>query len=191
MQINVLDLLLNLGIGSGAGAGITFLLRTYFNEKIKNSIKHEYDTRLESHKSELKSALDKEIESYKSEIRDAEVKKTDKWKIKRAACMNALNIAEASVSNMTFADTSIDGIVKSEVDTVKVRECYNQLACSCDNPKTLEEFKRVLGLMGTIEMNALVSFRNAIRAELDFGAKIELASDDQSAFIGRIHGDPN
>ena len=55
MKIDVLIFLWNALIGAGAGAGITFLLRTYFNEKIKNSVKHEYDIRIESYKSELNS----------------------------------------------------------------------------------------------------------------------------------------
>lgn len=72
MKIDVLKPLWDISIG--AGAGITFLLRTCFNEKIKNSVKHECDILLESYKSELKNAVDKNLESYKSKIKELESK---------------------------------------------------------------------------------------------------------------------
>lgn len=187
MKIDILNLLWNIFVSAGAGVGITFLLRTYFNEKIKNSIKHEYDIRLESYKSELKNAIDKDLESYKSEIKELESKNLDKWEIKREACLKALNLADSALSNMDWDGDMNKGIVKSEIDTITVRDCYNQLACSCDLPETLTEFKRVLGLLGPIKGDVIVDFRNAIRKELNFGKEIDV--DRVKAFIGRIHGD--
>jgi hypothetical protein len=187
MKIDILNLLWDILIGAGAGAGITFLLRTYFNEKIKNSVKHEYDIRLESYKSELKNAIDKDLESYKSKIKELESKNLDKWEIKRDACLKALNLADSALSNMDWDGDMKTGIVKNEIDTIEVRECYNQLACSCDLPETLNEFKRVLGLLGKIPGDAIVDFRNTIRKELNFGKEIDV--DREKAFIGRIHGD--
>ncbi len=187
MKIDVLNLILDIFIGAGAGAGITLLLRTYFNEKIKNSIKHEYDIRLESYKSELKNAIDKDLESYKSKIKELESKNLDRWDIKRDACLMALNLADSALSNMDWDGDMEEGIVKSKIDTITVRDCYNQLACSCDLPETLMEFKRVLGLLGPIKGDVIVDFRNAIRKELSFGKEID--DDRENAFIGRIHGD--
>ena len=189
MKIDLLNLLWNILISAGAGAGITFLLRTYFNEKIKNSVKHEYDVRLESYKSELKNSIDKDLETYKSQIKELESKNLDKWEIKREACLKALNLADSALSNMDWDGNVNNGIVKSEIDTIAVRECYNQLACSCDLPGTLTEFKRVLGLLGPTRGDVIVDFRNAIRKELNFGNEIDL--DREKAFIGRIHGDNN
>lgn len=187
MEINIAKILWDILIGAGAGAGITFLLRTYFNEKIKNSIKHEYDVRLESYKSELKTSLDKDLESYKSQIKELESKNLDKWEIKREACLNALNLADSAMSNMDWDGEMKDNVVKNEIDTIKVRECYNQLACSCDLPETLAEFKRALGLLGTINGATIVDFRNIIRKELNFGEIVD--TDRDNSFIGRIHGD--
>jgi hypothetical protein len=189
MKIDILNFLWNTFIGAGAGAGITFLLRTYFNEKIKNSIKHEYNIRIETYKSELKNAIDKDFESYKSNIKELESKNLDKWELKREACLRALNIADSAMSNLEW-ESDIDmrkGIVKSEIDTITARICYNQLACTCDLPETLYEFKRVLGMLGPIGGDAIVDFRNAIRKELNFGNEIDV--DRKKAFIGRIHGD--
>lgn len=187
MQIDITNLLWNTFIGAGAGAGITFLLRNYFNEIIKNSVKYEYDVRLESYKSELKNAVDKDLESYKSEIKELESKNLDKWQLKREACLKALNLADSALSNMVWEGNIESGFVKSEINTIQVRDCYNQLACSCDLPETLVEFKRVLGLLGPIRGDVIVDFRNAIRKELNFGNEIDI--DREKAFIGRIHGD--
>lgn len=187
MKIDILKLLWDIFISAGAGAGIAFLLRTYFNEKIKNSVKHEYDIRLESYKSELKNAVDKDLESYKSKIKELESKNLDKWEIKREACLKALNLADSALSNKEWLEDIKQRVVKNEIDTITVRECYNQLACSCDFPETLTEFKRVLGLLGPVAGDVIVDFRNAIRKELNFGKEIDI--DREKAFIVRIRGD--
>ncbi len=189
MEIDLNNIIYDLLIGAGGGVGITFLLRTYFNEKIKNSIKHEYDIRLESYKSELKTTIDKDIESYKSQIKELESRNLDKWDIKRKACLNALNLADSALSNMEWGDDLKKGTVKSDIDTIEVRNCYNQLACSCDLPETLNEFKRALGILVPVSGDVIVDFRNTIRRELDFGKEIDL--DRERAFILRIHGDDN
>jgi len=183
----MLNHFLNIVISAITGVGITYLLRTYFNEKIKNSIKHEYDIILESHKSELKYMIVMDLESYKSKIKELEYQNLDKWAIKREACLKALNIADSALSNMDWVGVTEKEIVKSEIDTITVRHCYNQLSCSCDLPETLLEFKKVLGLLGPINGDAIVDFRNAIRKELDFGKEIDI--DRENAFIGRINGD--
>jgi hypothetical protein len=182
-----MEFLINILFGAGAGAGITFLLRTYFNEKIRNSIKYEYDIRFESYKSELKNVMDKDFESYKSNIKELESKSIDKWEIKRVACLKALNLADSALSNMNWDGDMKDNVVKNKIDTIEVRDCYNQLACSCDFPETLIEFKKVLGLFGEIRGDAIVDFRNIIRKELSFGKEIDV--DRINAYIGRIHGD--
>lgn len=187
MEINALNIIVDILVGSCAGAGISLLLRTYFNEKIKNSVKHEYDIRLESYKSELKNSVDKDLEVYKSQIRELEQKTSDKWTLKREACLKALNLSDSALSNMDWNDKNADKIVKSKIDTVEVRECYNQLACSCDLPETLTTFKKTLGLLGPVNGDIILEFRNVIRRELDFGQQIE--SDRDTPFIGRIQGD--
>jgi hypothetical protein len=187
MQIDTLNIILNITISAGTSSVIIWLFNTYLTENIKNSIKHEYDVRLEYHKSELQNTIDKDLESYKSKIKELESQNLDKWKIKREACFNALNLADAALSNLDWDGDLKNEIIKDEIDTIKVRECYNQLACSCDLPETLTQFKRVLGLLGNVKGDVIVDFRNAIREELNFGKEIDL--DRDKAFIARIQGD--
>jgi hypothetical protein len=60
-------LLSNWVVGSFAGASLTVLaMRTYLSERIKGSIKDEYDERLERFKAELKRDNDFQLETYKS-----------------------------------------------------------------------------------------------------------------------------
>lgn len=47
---------------------INFIFRTWISERIKNTIKSEYDQKLETHKAILKSQSDVEIERLKSQL---------------------------------------------------------------------------------------------------------------------------
>lgn len=125
MHMDILSMICNIIISAGAGAGITFLLRIYFNEKIKNSIQYEYNIKTESYKAELRREIDKDLELYKKELNERESKNSDKWKIKREACLNALNLADSALSNMNWAalENINDIIIKSKIDTIAAREC--------------------------------------------------------------------
>jgi hypothetical protein len=81
MQINTQDFVLGLlqligtwGISALAGAGLTVLaLRTWLSEKIKASIKSEYDEKLATMQAQLKAQYDKEVETHKAQLkRDAD-----------------------------------------------------------------------------------------------------------------------
>ena len=50
-----------------AGA-LVWLTRSWISERLKNSIRYEYDQKLESHKSQLKHESDAEIEKIKSQL---------------------------------------------------------------------------------------------------------------------------
>lgn len=47
---------------------LVWLLRNWISERLKGSIKYEYDAKLESHKAQLKAALDIELEGYKAKL---------------------------------------------------------------------------------------------------------------------------
>jgi hypothetical protein len=48
---------------------LLWLTKTWVSERLKNAIKAEYDTKLESHKAQLKSEYDTKLESHKSELK--------------------------------------------------------------------------------------------------------------------------
>src|SRR4029450_5475507 len=70
---NVWDLIQRLGtwaLGSFAGAGLTVLaLKTWLSERIKGSIKAEYDERIETLKAQLKNQYDEKLETLKAQLK--------------------------------------------------------------------------------------------------------------------------
>ena len=70
---NVWDLIQRLGtwaLGSFAGAGLTvFALKTWLSERIKGSIKAEYDERIETLKAQLKNQYDEKLETLKAQLK--------------------------------------------------------------------------------------------------------------------------
>ncbi len=51
-----------------AASGVVFLAKTWMSERIKSSIKSEYDQKLETHKAELKAKSDVELERLRSQL---------------------------------------------------------------------------------------------------------------------------
>lgn len=107
--------------------------------------------------------------------------------LKRESCLEALEIADSVLSNLTWAGIDNSKIVKQKVDTIKMRQCYNKLACTCDNSIVLETFKRATGFNGEVPGDIMTDLRNIIRQELSFGDKVD--DDRANSFFGRIEGD--
>jgi hypothetical protein len=166
---------------------ITFLFKNYFTEKIKNSVKNEYDKKLANHKSEL----DKEFESFKLELKAIDLQKEDKWKLKREACFEALQLADNVLSNITWDDQKDGEIVKGIVDTINGRKTFNKLATSCDSDLVMKIMKSIMCAKDengkNINMGIIVDLRNAVRVELGFGN--ELDTDKEKAYFLRLIGD--
>jgi len=67
---SLLQLMGTLGLGSFAGAGLTVLvLRTWLSERIKGSIKNEYDRDIEAFRAQLKSEYDEKLETHKAQLK--------------------------------------------------------------------------------------------------------------------------
>lgn len=111
----------------------------------------------------------------------------EKWKLKREACIKALNIANAVLSTYKYPNANEDDIIKEEVDTADARKCFNLLSCTCDDKKVLDVFKKIL--FGSVSPDIIVDLRNSVRDELKFGKK-EIDDDRESAFIGKLGADP-
>ena len=183
------------GVASGglAGAAVIWLAKSILSERIKNSIKHEYDLRLEVHRASLKSELDKQIEMFKSQVKAQESVAQTKWEIKRDACLKALDTVDALWANMEWKGTDAKGkevgsaaIEKQPPPTIgDVRNCYNSLVLSCDTESVPREYKRCLNMSGGLKGDAIVDLRNAVRKELGFGGEIDF--DRDTAFIGRVN----
>lgn len=62
------QMLSSIGTAALTASGIIFLAKTWLSERIKNSIKNEYDQKLETHKAELRAKSDIEIERLRSQL---------------------------------------------------------------------------------------------------------------------------
>lgn len=65
----MLDNIITSIMSSGVVAGILiWLTKSWISERIQNSIRHEYDQKLESHKAQLKYEADTELEKIRAEL---------------------------------------------------------------------------------------------------------------------------
>ncbi len=155
--------------GGLTGAIVSFLLKTWITTRVTNSIKHEYDSKLE----ELKGAIQTQTSQNH-----------ERWLIKRKACLHALTVANATLSNSTYPNAKSEDILPQYITIEDARTCVDEIACSCDSPDVLDILKEIL--FGSVSPDKIVDLRNAIRKELNFSSQ-EIDSDREKAFIGKLN----
>ncbi len=155
--------------GGAAGAVVVWLSKEWISSRLKESIKHEYDSKLEQFREDLKS---------KQRISEA------KWQLKYEACMQALDISDALLSNLEFSGLPAGAMVREPFSTEAVRDCFNKLACACDGAEVLNTFKKIV-TANNISLAIVVDIRNSVRKELGF-SQVDIDLDRESAFIVRI-----
>ena len=111
--------------------------------------------------------MNRNFKEFESELKHEELINREKWLLKRDACLKALNIADCIISNYSFENLKPEDILPTEVTTEEVRQCFNELACSCDSTEVIDVLKRIL--FDSIRPDVIVDLRNAVRRELDFG----------------------
>lgn len=172
MEITVVQALQSGAVGMGAAVVVTFLLKTWITNRVAFSIKHEYDAKLEEIKGLIETQVSQDYE---------------RWVLKRNACLQALRLANATLSNYKLTDLksgkAIDGIMPQYMTIDDARACIDELACSCESPEVLDNLKRILFSSGTAA--DIVDLRNAVRRELGFELE-EIDHDREKAFIGKL-----
>ncbi len=115
-------------------------------------------------------------------LQERQRRKSERWNMKREACLEALDTADAILSNIDWPD--FRGVMDiEEVDTIKVRKIYNKVATCCDSKDLLEVFRKII-FQKDINLSIIVDMRNVIRKELGFKSKIDL--DRKNAYFVRI-----
>jgi hypothetical protein len=97
---------------------LLWLTKTWIAERLKNAIKAEYDTKLESHKAQLKAEYDKQLETHKAQLKA----KSD---IEIEQLKTSLNIA-ANQRNTTFSNLHtrrVDVIANTYAKLKKLHDC--------------------------------------------------------------------
>jgi hypothetical protein len=124
-------------------------------------------------------------------IRHRELIKQEQWRLKRDACLEALEIVDAVYSHAVWSDGRAP--VRQAVDTAKARACFNKLVLSCSGMSVVKAFESALSLSTSgspspaMTPEKLVVLRNAIRRELGFGNDLEFKGS--LAWIARLSAD--
>jgi hypothetical protein len=128
--------------------------------------------------------LDRRLERLKDELeRDRNVH-SQVWQMKRDACLHALNVANAVLSNYEYENVPNDKIVPQFEDIRSVRACFNELATTCDSREVLDQLKRVI--TKPVKPDVIVDVRNAVRRELGF-KNAEIDTDRENAFVAKVN----
>ncbi len=175
--------------GGAAGAAVVWLAKTILTERIESAIRHEYSVRLEAYKSELKSAAEKEFEDFKSQLREVERLGQERWNIKRAACLDALDVVDRQMTNMAWGKLGVCA-EPQKVDIARARQVMNNLVLICDGAEVAKAYIRALGLQAPdepaqqISGDAIHDLRLTIRQELGFGPHFDF--DRNKAWIATL-----
>lgn len=113
----------------------------------------------------------------------------EKWQIKKSACMKALTVANAVISNYKYDNIRKEEMTPQILSVDVVRECFNELAFCCDSDEVITTLKHIV-LNHSSGPGDMVKLRTAVRKELGFGTRA-IDKDLNMAFIGRVSCDPN
>lgn len=97
---------------------LLWLTKTWIAERLKNAIKAEYDTKLESHKAQLKAEYDKQLETHKAQLKARSDVEIEQLK-------SSLNIT-ANQRNTTFSHLHtrrVDVIANTYAKLKKLHDC--------------------------------------------------------------------
>ncbi|MGP9690381.1 hypothetical protein ACT3S4_00965 [Psychrobacter sp. AOP30-A2-5] len=180
----ILQILTLLGIG-----GIYFFkkyLFSYSSEKGKNLATKEDIEEITRKIENVKSEYLIELETVRVELSKSLHQKNEVWIMKRNACLKALNLANAILSNYKYTNISEGDMTPQRESIESARSCFNELACTCEGSEVIKELKKIV--QGSISPDSIVDLRNAVRKELGFeNESIDL--DREFAFIGKINCD--
>ena len=144
-------------------------MKEWITKRVAAAIDHEYSKKLE----ELKG----QIETQTAQIHE-------RWVIKRNACLRALNLANAVLSNYTYPKVTAGEIVPQKTTINEARSCVDELACSCDSSEVLDTLKEIM--FSSVSADKIVDLRHAVRTELGFSQDV-IDTDRDKAFIGKLN----
>lgn len=181
--IVVLQVLILLGIGS------LFIFKKYLfsysSEKGKNLATKEDIEEITRKIESIKSEYLIELEIVRVELSKGLYQKNEVWIMKRDACLKALNLANAFLSNYQYTGIPRENIMREEISIKSVRSCFNELACTCENSEVIDQLKTIV-FDDDITVDAIVDLRSAVRKELGFGDEL-IDLDREKAFIFSIN----
>ncbi len=107
----------------------------------------------------------------------------ERWQLKKAACLKALNIANAVLSNYEYPNVKKGDITPQHETIDDIRACFNELACTCEQPDVINGLKKIM--FETVTPAEILKLRAAVRKELGMGSQA-VDTDDERAFVGKV-----
>lgn len=107
----------------------------------------------------------------------------ERWQLKKAACLKALNIANAVLSNYEYQNVNKGDITPQYESIDAVRACFNELACTCDQPDVIDRLKKIM--FEKVTPAEIIYLRTAVRKELKMSRRV-VDTDINKAFVGKI-----
>lgn len=104
---------------------VLWLTKTWISERLKNAIKAEYDTKIESHKAQLKAEYDTQIETHKAQLKAQSDVELEQLK-------SSLSIA-ANQRNIAFSELHARRVDVIANTYAKLRKLHDRLA-NCIEP---------------------------------------------------------
>ena len=108
----------------------------------------------------------------------------EKFQIKKDACLRALNIANAVLSNYEYPNVKKGDLIPQYESVENTRACFNELACTCKKSDVINELKKIM--FDSVTPAAIVDLRAAVRKELGFSKEI-IDIDCDKAFIAKAN----
>lgn len=113
----------------------------------------------------------------------------ERWQLKKVACLRALNIANAILSNYEYPNVNKGDITPQHETIDAIRACFNELACTCDKPDVINALKKIM--FESVTPAEILTLREAVRKELGMsgwwgicGRSVD--TDRERAFIGKV-----
>lgn len=184
VTIVVLQMLILAGIGS------LFIFRKYLfsysSEKGKNLATKEDIQEITRKIESVKSVYSVDLERMKALLSESSHQKNAVWLTKKDACLKALNVANAVLSHYQYSNVPEGGIVPQKESIESIRACFNELACTCEDPDVIKQLKKIV--LEPVSPDSIVDLRSAVRKELGF-KNISIDIDRKHAFVGKINCD--
>jgi predicted transcriptional regulator len=111
-------------------------------------------------------------------------RKWEKWQIKKDACLKALNLANAVLSNYEYSNLKKGDISPQYESIENARSCFNELAVTCDGPEVINALKKIM--FDSLSPDEIVDLRNAVRTELAISNK-SVGTDREKPFLAKIN----
>lgn len=109
----------------------------------------------------------------------------ERWQLKKAACLNALNIANAVLSNYEYSNVKKNDITPQYESVDAVRACFNELACTCDQPDVIDALKKIM-FEPAVSPAEILNLRTAVRKELRMSRRV-VDTDKEKAFVAKVN----